>query len=224
MATSSLLTDVEAALRMSVDLGYASRAKQHDLYEAYVLTLLIQAAYAEGWTLELRDGWGCSVTSALFRLGPGRLSSRSYTLVHMSRPGTPDLEVHLGVKVSGRSPVGVSLPTASLHLLHEFDLLVLRASIADACRAGNTDPDYSAVVLHAEMKYFGGKLSLPVGRASVGMAVECALAGKSVLVTNRLGYTVQDLVEHHGVTFRYRVLPVNPTAEYHLVKHFQTLL
>lgn len=224
MTTSSLLTDVEAALGVSVELGYASKAKQHDLYEAYVLTLLLQAAHAKGWALALRDGWGRPVTSALFRLGPGRLPSRSYTLVHLSRSGEPDLEIHLGVKVSGCTPVAVSPPTASSRLLHEFDLLVLPARIAEACRTGNSDPNYAAVVLHAEMKYYGGKLSLPVGRAAVGMAVECVLAGKSVLVTNRLGYTVQDLVEHHGVTFRYRVLPTNPTAEYHLVKHFQTLL
>ena len=153
MATSSLLTDVEVALKIGANLGYASKAKQHDLYEAYVLTLLLRAARAKGWVLELRDGWGHPVTSALFRLGPGRLPSRSYTVAHMSRAGEPDLEVHLGVKVSGRTPVGVSPPTASLRLLHEFDLLVLPATIAVACRAGNTDPDYSAVVLHAEMKY-----------------------------------------------------------------------
>lgn len=224
MTTSSLLIDVEAALGMGVNLGYASKAKQHDLYEAYVLTLLLQAAYAEGWTLELRDGWSRLVTTPVFRLGPGRLPSCRYTLVHMSRTGTPDLEVHLGVKVSGRTPVGMSPATSSRRLLHEFDLLVLPATVADACRASNTDPDYSAVVLHAEMKYFGGKLSLPVGRASVGMAVECVLAGKSVLVTNRLGYTVQDLVEYHGVTFRYRILPVNPIAVHHLIKHFRTFL
>lgn len=224
MATGNLLTDVEAALGTAVTLDYANKAKQHDLYEAYVLTLLLQAANDEGWTLQLRDGWGHPVTSAVFRLGPGRLPSRRYTLVHMSKLGRPDLEAHLGVKVSGRTPVGVSAATVSRRLLHEFDLIVLPASDADACRAGNADPDYTVALVHAEMKYFGGKLSLPVGRASVGMAVECALAGKSLLVTNRLGYTVQDLVEHHGITFRYRVMPTNPIAEYHVVQRFRALL
>lgn len=36
MALSSLLTNVETALGLSVDLGYASKAQEHDLYEAYV--------------------------------------------------------------------------------------------------------------------------------------------------------------------------------------------
>ena len=224
MATSSLLTNVEAALGMAVTLGYASKAKQHDLYEAYVLTLLLQAAHNDGWTLTLRDGWGGRVTSAMFRLGPGRLYSRDYPLVHLSKSGKSDLEAHLGVKVSGKTPVSVSAMTGSSRLLHEFDLLVLPAAEADACRAGNNDPDHSVVIVHAEMKYFGGKLSLPVGRASVGMAVECDLAGKSVLVTNNLGYSVQDLVEHHGIAFRFRVLPTNPTAEHHVVKRFRSLL
>lgn len=224
MTTSSLLADVEAAIGMATTLGYASRAKQHDLYEAYVLTLLLRAAVANGWSHQLRNGWGFPVTSAVFRLGPGRLPSCSYTHLHMSKSGKPTLEAHLGVKVAGKSPVGVSAATVSKRLLHEFDLLVLPAADAQACRKAKADPDHSVVLLHAEMKYFGGNLTLPVGRASVGMVVECALAGKSVLVTNRKGYSVQDLVEYHGVTFRFRVLPTNSIAEYHLVKSFQALL
>lgn len=224
MATSSLLADVEAALGLSVDLGYASKAQQHDLYEVYVLTLLLFAAHNKGWTLELRDGSGRLATTPLFRLGPGRITSLQYTFARMSRPGVRNLEAHLGVKVFGLTPVRKSPSTPSKHLLHEFDLPVLPVTEADACRSGNADPDHSVVVLHAEMKYYGGKLALPIGRASVGMAVERALSGKSVLVINRLGYRVQDLVEHHGVTFRYRVLPVNPISEQHLVQHFMTLL
>jgi hypothetical protein len=224
MASSSLLTDVEAALGLSVDLGYASKAKDHDLYEAYVLTLLLGAADAAGWTLDLRDGWGHAVTAPVFRLGPGRITSRDYTFARMTKAGRATSEAHLGVRVSGQSPVGISTPTKSGRLLHEFDLIVLPESVASACRATGDDPDHTAVTIHAEMKFYTGKLSLPLGRASIGMALECGLTGKSVLVTNQLGYTVQDLVQHHRVAFRFNVLPSNSTAEWHVTNWFSTFL
>ena len=206
MASSSLLTNVEAALGLSFDLGYASKAKDHDLYEAYVLTLLLVAANAAGWTLDLRDGWGHAVTAPVFRLGPGRITSREYTFARMTKVGKLPLEAHLGVRVSGQSPTSVSPSTKSGRLLPEFALIVLPESVASACRAAGDDPDHTAVTIHAEMKFYTGKLSLPVGRASIGMALECGLTGKSVLVTNQLGYTVQDLVQHHMVAFRFNVL------------------
>lgn len=224
MALSSLLTNVEAALGLSVNLGYASKAKDHDLYEAYVLTLLLVAAGAAGWTIELRDGWGRAVTAPLFRLGPGRITSRNYTFARMTKAGRAPLEAHLGVKVSGQALVVISPQTKSGRLLHEFDLIVLPESIASACRATGDDPDHTAVTIHAEMKFYTGKLSLPLGRASIGMALECGLSGKSVLVTNQLGYSVQDLVQHHSVAFRFNVLPSNPTAEWHVRKWFSTFL
>ncbi|RTM09940.1 MAG: hypothetical protein EKK31_04330 [Hyphomicrobiales bacterium] len=224
MALSSLLTNVEAALGLSVDLGYASKGKDHDLYEAYVLTLLLRAADVAGWKFELRDGWGNAITAPLFRLGPGRITSRNYTFARMTKAGRAPLEAHLGVKVSGQAPVGISPPTKSGRLLHEFDLVVLPESIASACRATGGDPDHTAVTIHAEMKFYTGKLSLPLGRASIGMALECGLSGKSALITNQLGYTVQDLVQHHSVAFRFNVLPSNSTAEWHVTRWFSTFL
>ncbi|WP_428515460.1 hypothetical protein [Roseovarius sp.] len=224
MALSSLLTNVESALGLSIDLGYASKAKDHDLYEAYVLTLLLFAAHSEGWNLELRDGWGHAVTNPLFRLGPGRITSRKYTFARMTKAGREPLEAHLGVKVSGQAPVGISPPTKSGRLLHEFDLIVLPETIASACRATGDDPDHTAVTVHAEMKFYTGKLTLSLGRASIGMALECGLSGKSVLISNQLGYTVQDLVQHHSVAFRFNVLPSNSTAEWHVQKWFSAFL
>ncbi|GEM_PF-3481609 len=224
MASSSLLADVEAALGLSVDLGYASKAQDHDLYEAYVLTLLLERAHASGWTLDLFDGWGNAVTAPIFRLGPGRITSRDYTFVRMTKSGRTPLEAHLGVRVSGQSHVSISTPTNSGRLLHEFDLVVLPESVATSCRANGDDPDHSVVTIHAEMKFYTGKLSLPIGRASIGMALECGLAGKSVLVTNQLGYTVQDLVQHHQVAFRFNVLPSNSLGEWHLKSWFSTFL
>lgn len=224
MSASSLLAAVQSALGSAVTLGYANTVDAHDVYEAYVLTLLLEAARDRHWHLELRDTTGALTSKANFRRGPGRLPSGIFTHVRMTRPGNQDLEVHLGVKVSGKSVRKVSKPTVCGHLLHEFDLLVLPSAIAGRCRRTNADPAYNDVVLHAETKFYTGNLTLPLGRAAVGMAIECDLANKSVLVTNRMGFSVQDLVEHHDVSFRFCIHPSNPTGEYHLRRRFEQIL
>ena len=107
MVLTSLLANVKTALGLSVELDYASKAKDHDLYKAYVLTLLLRAAFCRGWDLELRDGWGNVVTNPLFRLGPGRITSLQYTFARMTKAGREPLEAYLEVKVSGLAPVGI---------------------------------------------------------------------------------------------------------------------
>lgn len=113
MATSDLLKAIEGALGVALDLGYAAKAEQHDLFEAYVLILLLEAAKSMGWSLSLRDGTGATVTAPVFRRGPGRLPSPGFTFARMTKPGKEDLEAHLGVKVAGRTAVGVSAATMS---------------------------------------------------------------------------------------------------------------
>lgn len=219
MASSSLLASVQSAFSTAVALGYNSGTAAHDVYEGYVLAKLVEAARSDGWTCELRDSTGALTTRAVFRLGPGRLPSGNFSHVRLSKPGKPDLEAHIGVKVRGKSPVA-----------HEFDLLVLRRSAADLCRRTGSDPVRSDVVIHAEAKYYGGNLSLPIGRAVVGLAVDCDMAtihpfvSPSVLVTNQNGFTVEQLIAHYGVTFRFLITPANPRGEYFLEDLFRELL
>lgn len=224
MATSSLLLAVQSALGAATTLGYSSSVEAHDVYEAYILTLFLEAARNKGWTWQLRDDAGNPTAHAVFRLGPGRLPSPGYTHVYLAKAGKQPLEAHLGVKVHGQSLRHASKRTKSGYILHEFDLLVLPSKAASLCRVSKADPSYSDVTIHAEAKFYGGNLQLPVGRMSVGMAVECQLAGKSVLVSNRIGLTVQDLVEHHNISFRYRVTPASSTAEFHMVSRFEGML
>lgn len=219
MASSSMLPTIQAALSTAATLGYNGASAAHDVYEGYVLALLLQAADAEKWTAELRDGSDNPTTHAVFRMGPGRLHSGNFTHVRLTKPGKVDLEAHIGVKVRGASSIA-----------HEFDLLLLPSAVAATCRRTNRDPFCADVVAHAEVKYYGGDLSLPVGRAVVGLAVDCGMTapfpskGRSVLVTNQNGPTVETLVQHFGVTFRFLIKPSNTFGLYHLVQRFRAML
>lgn len=225
MATSSLLSAIQTAFGTAITLGYSSSTAAHDIYEGYILTLFLRAAVIEGWRLQLRDGTGKLTSHVVFRLGPGRLPSRNFTHVHLTRRGKLDLEAHLGVKVIGKAPYVATAKSknTSAYVVHEFDLLVLLSAAADDCRRFGTDPAHANVVAHAEAKFYGGNLTLPLGRAVVGLAAECDLARKSVLVTNRNGATVQDLIEHYDLDFRFLVTP-SGKGESHLVTLFQKFL
>jgi hypothetical protein len=219
MASSSMLPTIHAALGAASTLGYASSTAAHDVYEGYVLALFLQAASAEGWLAELRDGSDNPTTAAIFRLGPGRLPSGNFTHVRLTKAGKVDLEAHIGVKVRGAST-----------LAHEFDLLLLPAAVAANCRRTNRDPSSADVVAHAEAKYYGGNIPLPVGRAVVGLAIDCGMthhfhsSGKSVLVTNQNGPTVEKLVQYYGLTFRFLIKPSNSFGLYHTSQRFRAML
>ena len=223
MASSSLLSAVQSAFGGAASLGYNVKGAEHDIYEGYVLALLIQAARNEFWTVELRYGANNPTSHAVFRLGPGRLPSGNFTHVLLRKSLKSDLEAHIGVKVIGKAPYAKTKKRKSANVVHEFDLLVLPATAANFCRSFGMDPPRSAVVAHAEAKYYGGTLPLPLGRSMVGLAVECDLAGKSVLVTNQNGATVEDLLAHYGVDFRFLVKPGSKGAG-HLIWLFEQFL
>ncbi len=223
MASSSLLPAVQGMFSAASSLGYNSKTAAHDIYEGYVLTLLLKAAKNLHWRWQLRDGKGKATSKVLFRLGPGRLPSGDFTHILLTKSGKVDLEAHIGVKVIGKAPYVKTKKRKTSNVVHEFDLLVLSSTVANFCRGVGSDPSLSSVVMHAEAKYYGGNLPLPLGRAVVGLAVECDLAGKSVLVTNQNGSTVEDLVKHYGVEFRFLVVP-SGKGESHLISLFEQFL
>ena len=138
-----------------------------DLYEQFILTVVIDAAHSQGAAIEHRDMAG-NVTHLLrFPTGPRAIHKGNYTHVHISFPKKKPLEAHLGVYVLGKSKVE-----------HECDVLVLLEDEADKCRqraganAGTQfHPLARAVVAFAECKcYQATRLSISHGRAFVGLS------------------------------------------------------
>lgn len=213
MAASDLLNALKAILSSAKSLGYDNQSAAHDIYEAYILGILVEAAAEAGWRWELRDGANMPTTRAVFRKAPGRLCSGDFTHLWLSKAGRQDLEAHLGVKVIGHANVA-----------HEFDLLLLTSAVATMCRAHQVDPRFNCVLAHAEAKYHGANLALPIGRAMVGLAQDCSLAGKSTLVTNRNGVSVERLIQAYQLDFRFLITPGNARGLYHLRAAFKARL
>ncbi|NGP16522.1 hypothetical protein [Devosia aurantiaca] len=110
------------------------------------------------------------------------------------------LEVHLGIRVAGRSGVE-----------HEMDVVALDGAEAIAARRDRRAPSWRHVRVHAECKVYADKLSLPLGRQMWGLSADCRLRLKGGLVSNA-GRTdsISNLLGKHGTYYRSDVEPNTP--------------
>jgi hypothetical protein len=159
-----LLAEIQTVL-MPGGASAISAADLDDLYEAYVITALIQAALAEQWAVQLEDITEAPVSTALFRRSPGNIYSspggQAFTHFALSKTGVPDLEAHIGIKVTGKSDVE-----------HECDVALLPKDAAVFCRRNRVHPRSARLLFAAECKYYTGNITLGLGRAFIGLATE----------------------------------------------------
>lgn len=168
--------------------AYDKVAKANDYFEALLFTALLRQAVAAGWTYTILDPQGTAQTQLLFRAAPGNFygSKQAYTHAVLSHPGAYDLEVHIGVKVSGQSDT-----------LHEADLLVLTRATGDGCRADHEAPAYQQLLTVFEAKFISANtVPLGYGRGLLGLAHDLDFAPRAALVTTRPGPSVERLLDH----------------------------
>jgi len=179
----------------SVQASYARGAKAHDLYEAVVLVTVMRIADLEGWAVSLEDTGGRPASSLLLRKAPGRLAhpSANFTHVVLRKEDRAALEVHLGIKVEGRSGV-----------LHECDVAILPRRVAHECRdaANPRDPKRGEILWVAEAKFIASA-SVPLGyaRGLLGLAVEAQVFSQTpslALVCTQDGANSRAVLNQYG--------------------------
>jgi hypothetical protein len=154
-----LLTEIRSALApLPPSLTNSSRGS--DLFEAYLLTLIVEAARSEGGSVTYETVNGATPTQFFFRTSPGHIYSRLHPYTHAVIDfGTrPPLEAHLGILVAGRSNV-----------LHECDVAVLDRTEAQECRRNRTEPRSRTLAISAEAKFYTTALGLDLARSFVGL-------------------------------------------------------
>jgi len=159
-----LLAEIESVLGPG-GAAVISSSDLDDLYEAYVMTAVIEAALAEQWTVQLEDIAEAPVSTALFRRSPGNIypspGGQAFTHFALVKAGAPSLEAHIGIKVTGKSDVE-----------HECDVALLPKEAARFCRTNRVHPRSTRLLLAAECKYYVGSITLGLGRAFIGLATE----------------------------------------------------
>jgi len=160
--TAALLDQIRQSL-VGAALSYTSASAANDVYEGYLFALAVTTAARHRAVVWFETVAGRLTNDLVFRTSPGRIYSRTHDYTHavLRLGAAPELEVHLGVRVVGKSGV-----------LHECDLLILPKDTADQCRANSADPKSSACVLAVECKYYVSPMPLGMARGFIGLRTD----------------------------------------------------
>jgi hypothetical protein len=133
----------------------------------------------------------------LFRTSPGMLYSTAHPYTHsvIYFRGCPRLEVHVGVRVQGKSGV-----------LHECDVLVLPATEADLSRNRDVAPRGTKALIAIECKYYAGHLSLQLARGFHGLHADLGIKNP-FFIANVTAQRVERYLTYHNRNWENGVIP-----------------
>jgi hypothetical protein len=212
-----LLVAIQSSLGTVITPSITSQSDIWDVFEAYVWALVIDAAVAEGATVSYETVTGVpNPPTFTFRTSPGFLASATnpYTHAIVQFPGKVPLEVHVGIKVQGKSRV-----------LHECDVCVLLRQEASLCRQysspGNwIHPRASSIILSVECKFYANYLPLHLARGFMGLCTELS-SDACHFVLNIDANSAKELFAHHHKHALTDVRPANQSRVIALRHMFQ---
>lgn len=208
----TLLAEVQAALGSTISPSLSVASAASDIFEAYVFSLILQAARIEGADVRFRDVTGSVPTTFVFRTSPGYIFSTRHPYTHavITFPGKPILESHLGVRVSGRSEV-----------LHECDVAVLFQAEAETCRRNRVSPRSSKLLFGVECKFYTTDIKLDLARAFIGLQTDLS-SRDCFFVINTTSDSVEKLLARRRKSCGTSIVPSSMVAVERLRSAFQT--
>lgn len=162
---SALAAALGASLGPAMTPNLTSADKAHDLYEAYIFTLVLRAARHENFAVAYESITPGPAGAFTFRTGPGHIHTtmQPYSYAVLSAPTGLEFEAHVGVRVVGKSKV-----------THECDVLLLDRAEAVTCRARRHDPRHTKARLAVECKFYSASLGLGELRSFIGLTADIA--------------------------------------------------
>ncbi len=203
-----LLDQISNTIGSAISSSLTTASDTSDIFEAYVFSLVIEAARTEGSTITYRDIFGNTPTDFIFRTSPGYIFStnRSYTHAVIFFPNKAPLEAHVGVRVVGKSGV-----------LHECDVAVIEQSEAETCRRRFVPPRSSKVLIAVECKFYSTPLQLHLARAFIGLTTDLS-ATKPVFVSNSSSNSLEKLLSGRDRAWEHNLVP-SATVEVMRLRH-----
>jgi hypothetical protein len=207
---NALLAAIQSALGIVVTPSLTASSDPSDLFEAYILSIVLDAAVDLGAQVEFRNANGVT-NQFVFRTSPGFIFSTAqpYTYAAIALPNCPLLEAHIGVRIAGRSEV-----------LHECDVAVLPQTEGQTCRQNRVHPRSSKLVLAVECKFYTVSLPLNLARSFIGLGVDIG-TDESHSVVNTDSEVIEKLLAHHRRNWEHKVLPETPLNVDRLRNSFQ---
>jgi len=208
---SDLLDQIQASLGSAISSSLRTASDTSDIFEAYVFSLVIEAARTEGANVTYRNVNGTIPSVFVFRTSPGYIFSthQPYTHAVLSFANKPPLEAHVGVRVVGKSGV-----------LHECDVAVIEQAEAETCRQRQVPPRSSKVRVAVECKFYSVPLQLHLARAFIGLTSDLSV-GKPLFVTNSFSASLEKLLSGRGKDWEHNLSPSAPVEVMRLRHKFQ---
>lgn len=195
-----LLTQIQQAIGPALSPSLTSASAGSDIFEAYILSIILDAAEAEGATITFRNVDGSLPTVFTFRTSPGHIwsTAQQYTHAEIQFVGVPLLEAHMGVYVSGKSG-----------LIHEADILVLTGAEGQLCRQNLVPPRSHRSIVAVECKFYASSIKIGLARAFVGLCSDLS-SRECYFVTNATSISVEKLLTHQRRKWQSPVEPGTP--------------
>lgn len=211
-SNASLLTAIQSALGSSLTPSLSTTSSTSDIFEAYIFSIILEAASIEGATITFEDVFGGNPSVFYFRTSPGYIFSTTqpYTHAVIQFPNKPILEAHIGIRVTGKSGV-----------LHECDVSVLHQSEAITCRNNLVSPRSSKLVMAIECKFYSTSIPLGLARAFIGLHTDLS-AQESFFVVNTNSASVEKLLAKRDRYCGIDIVPASPVTVDKLRNAFQS--
>lgn len=202
-SNASLLQSIRLRLGRHLSPSFGTATDIADLYEAYIFSLVIRAAFNEGaapeqrGSLTFRDSGDHFTTHLLFRRSPGQIytTTQPYTHAVIEFEGKPLLEVHIGIKVVGR-----------LKVARECDIAVLYRDKAIECRAKRRTPKASELVLAIECKHIE-ELELSAASEFIGLTSDLRVKEAWFFVSSGGSEGVAKMLANDRKEWHHNVVP-----------------
>ncbi|MEC6897223.1 hypothetical protein [Photobacterium piscicola] len=184
-----------------------------DLYEAYIFSIVLQAAKLQGANVYFEDVNGIITNNLLFRTSPGNIYSKAknYTHAVVEFPDFKIVEVHIGVKVAGMSGV-----------THEADVAIIERSEGETCRIQNVHPRHTKLIFAVECKYYFTNLGINLARSFLGLDKEFN-SKKVFFVSNTTSRSVEKVLSRHGRNWDRNIIPRFNNDANRLTSQFQVV-
>ncbi len=210
--TDPLLAELRQILGTLVQATNWDAAAPEDRFEGYIFALTLEAAEKEGATVRYENRNGFFNGVCTFRTSPGHIWSdaRPYTHAVLSFPNKPDVEVHVGIYLQGRSGV-----------LHEADVVVLPRSEALTCRQNRAEPRAASAILTIECKFYDTPPGIRLGRSFIGLSAEFG-RNKAFFVLNQIPGNLGKLFTTHDRHWEQSIYPSSTSDVGRLIGNLQT--
>lgn len=196
-------------LKSTLDYTYESKAKANDLFEAFIFTILLEAAIRENVKrpIDFEDTSGNITSNILFRRSPGYINSNNnnYThalLIFPTKGADLELELHLGIYAVGTSKVP-----------QECDIAVLSRMEGKRCRNvknKNSIVQSTNIFIGVECKcHESSKVALGSGRSFLGLVQDFSTNGKYFFVFNNEKPSVEKMLSHYNKGWEHNLSPTS---------------